>query len=202
MSWILHFVLALTMSFAANKTVMAVLVKIDKSPITSRDLQINQFMNEYDNVLSGYIDKREPLKEIVWEHLLGTEALNLIAQDELSRDYAAYEKNFYNKYANDKMWKSLDVSSGEVKSLLSRRFAAKKLIQLKIPTELIDVSDQEIESYYMQNKVQLGNRPIEEIKDKIVRGLREKKAQGRLRDWVTAVSRSHVVVYMSGFRIN
>ncbi len=180
---------------------MAVLVKVDKTALTSRDLQINQFLNEYDNVLSGYVDKREPLKEMVWEYLLGVEAQNLLSADEISRDYPSYEKKFLDKYANDKMWKSLGVSNQEVKALLSRRFAAKKLIQLKIPTELIDVSDQELESYYMQNKFQLGNRPFDEIKDKIVRGMRERKAQSRLKDWVAAVSRSHSIVYMSGFRI-
>lgn len=189
-------------SFAAeNKVIMAVLVKVDKSALTSRDLQINQFMNEYDNVLSGYIDKREPLKEMVWEQLLGAEAQNLLSSEEVSKDYAAYENRFLEKVKNDKMWKSLEVSTSEIKVLLSKRFAAKKLIQLKIPVELIDVSDQEVETYYMQNKMILGNRPLSEIKDKVTKGLREKKAQSRLKDWVAAVSRSHSIVYMSGFRI-
>lgn len=201
MIWIVNLLLSLSLSSAAPKVVMAVLVKVDKTALTSRDLQINQFLNEYDNVLSGYVDKREPLKEMVWEYLLGVEAENLLANDEITRDYPAYEKKFFDKYANDKMWKGLEASSSEVKNLLSRRFAAKKLIQLKIPTELIDISDQELEGYYLQNRFQLGNRPLEEIKDKILKGLREKKAQARLKDWVSAVSRSHAIVYMSGFRI-
>lgn len=186
---------------AEDKTLMAVLVKLDKIPLTSRDLQINQFMNEYDNVLSGYVDSREPLKELVWEQLLGTEAQNLLSAAEIAKDYAAYEGRFLDKMKQDKMWRSLDVSNAEVKVLLARRFAAKKLIQLKIPVELIDISDQEIETYYMQNRVLLGNRPLQEIREKVVRGLREKKAQSRLKDWVAAVSRSHSIVYMSGFRI-
>lgn len=180
---------------------MAVLVKVDKTALTSRDLQINQFLNEYDNVLTGYVDKREPLKEMVWEYLLGVEAQTLLSSDEISRDYPSYEKKFFEKYASDKLWKGLAVSNSEVRTLLSRRFAAKKLIQLKIPTELIDISDQELESYYMQNKFQLGNRPFEEIKDRLIKGMREKKAQSRLKDWVGAVSRAHTIVYMSGFRI-
>ncbi len=186
---------------AENKVIMAVLVKLDKAPLTSRDLQINQFMNEYDNVLTGYVDRREPLKELVWEQLLGGEAHNLLSAAEISKDYGAYEARFMEKVKNDKMWKSLGVTSAEVKALLSNRFAAKKLIQLKIPVELIDVSDQEIETYYMQNKMILGNRPLAEIREKVVIGLREKKAQLRLKDWVAAVSRSHSIVYMTGFRI-
>ncbi|MCC6137080.1 MAG: hypothetical protein IT287_00475 [Bdellovibrionaceae bacterium] len=188
-------------ALSADKVLMAVLVKVDKVPLTTRDLQINQFMNEYDNILSGYIDKREPLKEMVWEFLLGAESSDLLAKEEINKDYVDYEKKFLEKVSADKLWKTLEVNSEEVKAVLYRRFAAKKLIQLKLPPELIEVSDQEIESYYALNKTQLGNRPLEDIKSKITKGLREKKAQGRLRDWVAAVTRSHAVVYMSGFRI-
>jgi hypothetical protein len=201
MIWILSLVFSMSLTTAAPKVVMAVLVKVDKTALTSRDLQINQFLNEYDNVLTGYVDKREPLKEMVWEYLLGVEAENLLSNEDIARDYPEYERKFFDKYAGDKMWKGLEASRSEVKSLLSRRFAAKKLIHLKIPTELIDISQQELEAYYMQNRFQLGHRPLEEIKDKLQKGLREKKAQVRLKDWVNAVSRSHTVVYMSGFRI-
>lgn len=180
---------------------MAVLVKIDKSAFTTRDLQINQFMSEYDNILTRFVDKREPLKELVWEQLLGKESLELISNEETSKEYAAYESEFYKKVDKDKLWNSLYVTREEVRELLSKRFAAKKLIQLKIPVDLIEVSPKEVESYYLQNRNQLGLRPIDEVKPMILKTLQEKKAQSRMKDWVTAVSRSHSIVYMSGFRI-
>lgn len=195
------FITLSSLGWSADKVLMAVLVKVDKIPLTSRDLQINQFMNEYDNILEGYLEKREPIKEMVWEYLLGGESQELLAREDIQKDYVEYQKRFLEKVRHDKLWKGLDVSADEVKSLLYRRFAAKKLIQLKIPAELIEVTDQEIDSYYALNKIQLGNRPLEDIKAKITKGLREKKAQSRLKDWVAAVTRSHSVVYMSGFRI-
>jgi hypothetical protein len=180
---------------------MASLVKVDNEALTTRDLQINQFMNEYDNILSGYVDKREPLKEMVWEYLLGLESQNLMSKEEINKDYAAYEAGFLKKVSGDKLWKSLGVSREEVKTLLPKRLAAKKLIQLKIAIDLIEVSDQEVETYYLQNRTQLGMKPIDDVRPKILKGLREKKAQARMKDWVTAVSRSHSIVYLSGFRI-
>jgi len=181
--------------------VMAVLVKIDKTAFTTRDLQINQFMNEYDDVLAGLVDRREPLKELVWEQLLGMEAQQLLSKEEIARDFVKYEAGFAHKISKDKLWKGLQVSKAEISGLLFHRFAAKRLIQLKIPLDLIEVSDQDVESYYLQNKTLLGNRPFLEMKPKILKGLREKKAQSRLKDWLAAVTRSHSVTYMSGFRI-
>lgn len=194
--------IALSAATTSPSTVMmAVLVKIDKTAYTSRDLQLNQFMNEYDDVLGGLVDKREPLKELVWEQLLGMEAQELLSQQEVSKDYNRYEAEFLAKMAKDKLWLSMQVSKKEVSSLLFHRFAAKRLIRLKIPLELIEVSDQDVESYYLQNKTQLGNREFLEMKPKILKGLRERKAQVRLKDWLAAVTRSHSVVYMSGFRV-
>ena len=188
-------------SLPSPKAVIIFFGEVDDETITTRDLQINQFMNEYDNILAGYVDKREPLKEMVWEHLLGSEAFNLMSRDEIDRDYPGYQAQFLKKTSQDKLWKSMGVSDDEIKSLLRRRLAAKKLIHLKIPIELIEVSDQEVQTYYMQNRTQLGMRPIDELKPKILKGLREKKAQNRMRDWVNAVARSHSAVYLSGFRV-
>lgn len=188
-------------AFAADKVLMAVLVKVDKVALTTRDLQINQFMTEYDNILVNVVDKREPLKDMVLEHLLAFESQSLLKAEDVSKDYAEYEKEFYNKVSKDSLWKTMDVSVQEVKTLLTHRLAAKKLIQIKIPVDLMEVSDKELESYYLQNKTQLGNRPFDEIKPKLIKGLRDKKAQTRFKDWMTALARSHQVTYMSGFRI-
>jgi hypothetical protein len=70
-----------------------------------------------------------------------------------------------------------------------------------MPKDLVSVSDEAIESYYMQNKNQLGQRPLAELKDSIQTTLKYQKNQERFKDWMSAVLRTHGVVYYSGYKI-
>jgi hypothetical protein len=195
-------------SHAESTVVLAALAKIGdqdtktKTTLTTRDLQINLFLNEYENFLQEFEDKRDHLKELVWEEMIFMEAKKVLNQEVSSANINEFSSAFKKKLAGDKMWADLHVSDTELRVAVKRRLTARRLVQLKMGAkDLIFVSPEEIESYYIQNRNQLGQRPISEVQEKIRGGLQNLKSQERFKDWINAITRSHGVVYYSGYKI-
>lgn len=198
-SWILTLAtLAWTQSPAAT---IATLAKVGDEVITTRDLQINQFLNEYENPIGSFSDKKEPLKELTWEFLIFKESQTVLDQSVTASETQAYLKAFRKTVENDKLWKSLQVGDKALAENIQRKITVKRLITLKMPEDLVTVDDDSIESYYALNKTQLGQRPLEEVREKIIKALKQQKMQERFKDWMAAISRTHGVVYFSGFKI-
>jgi DNA-binding transcriptional regulator GbsR (MarR family) len=193
---------------AEDTVVLAALARIgdpdnkDKTTVTTRDLQISLFLNENEPFLQEYQDKKDPLKDLIWEEMIYAEAKKLLNQDVTGGNIRDYITAFKKKRSADKMWTDLHVSDSELSEAVKRRLTARRLVQLKMGAkDLIFVSPEEIESYYVQNRNQLGQRSISEVRDKIRRGLQSLKSQERFRDWVNALTRSQGVVYYSGYKI-
>jgi DNA-binding transcriptional regulator GbsR (MarR family) len=202
--FILQFLSATAMG--EDTVVLAALARVgdqeNKTTLTTRDLQISLFLNENEPFLQEYQDKKDPLKDLVWEEMIYGEAKKLLNQDVTSANIRDYMAAFKKKLSADKMWTDLHVSDSELSGAIKRRLTARRLVQLKMGAkDLIFVSPEEIESYYVQNRNQLGQRPISEVRDKIRRGLQNLKSQERFRDWVNALTRSQGVVYYSGYKI-
>lgn len=180
---------------------MAALAKVGDQVITSRDLQIHLFLSEIQNPLGEFVDRKEPLKDLVSEHLMVKEAASLLVVKLDGSEVAQAEEKILQKLRNDRLWQSLSVSSKELREHMHRRTLVKNILNLKMPKDLLSVNDEAVESYYMQNKNQLGQKPLVEVRDKIVQILKLQKNQERFRDWMAAVFRTHNVVYYSGYKI-
>jgi len=190
--------LSLNWSHALNN---AALAKIGDAVVTTRDLQINQFLNEIDRPLAPFMDKKDPLRELAWEVLIYKESQNVLDQGVSSGEIQSYLVQFKKRNNADKLWNSLEVGDKILSEQIKRKLTVKKLIALKMPADLVSVDDESIETYYTMNKTQLGHRPLEEVREKIVKGLKEQKMQERFRDWMAAITRTHGVVYYSGVKI-
>ena len=199
-------VLALVFSFSTvhaqeTQVLVAALAKVGSEVLTSRDLQVNQFLNEQEHPFKNYNDKPEPLKELVWEQLVYLESKSVFAKPESTSAIQKFVKQFRKKADKDALWKTLEVTDKELMGAVTRKLNAKKLLNLKMPRKLIYVSPTEIASYYKRNKNQLGQKPLGEVRDRIREGLQILKARSRFYDWVSTMSRSHKVSYYSGFKI-
>jgi hypothetical protein len=186
---------------AEPETVVAALAKVGDEVITSRDLQIHLFLNEVDNPLKDFIDRKEPIKDLVYEHLIVLEAQSLLVVKVAESEVDAAENKTLKKFKDDRLWSSLSVSRQELRRHLQRKLMVKQILNLKMPRDLVSISDEAVESYYMQNKNQLGQKPLAELKDKIKETLKYQKNQERFKDWMSAVLRTHGVVYYSGYKI-
>ena len=199
-------VLALVFSFSTvhaqeTQVLVAALAKVGSEVLTSRDLQVNQFLNEQEHPFKNYNDKPEPLKELVWEQLVYLESKSVFAKPESTSAIQKFVKQFRKKADKDALWKTLEVTDKELMGAVTRKLNAKKLLNLKMPRKLIYVSPTHIASYYKRNKNQLGQKPLGEVRDRIREGLQILKARSRFYDWVSTMSRSHKVSYYSGFKI-
>lgn len=194
-------------SFAQSKinknapVLMAALAKVGVEVLTTRDLQIHQFINESEPLFNDYIDKKEPLKTLVWESLIYSESKTTLNQTVSETEIKDAAATFAKKYAKDKLWTSLSVSERDLNMAMERHQSAKKLMGLKMPTDLISITDKEVENYYAQNKAQLGHRPLEESREQIRKGLKSIKARERFSEWMRALTRTHSVEYFSGVQV-
>ena len=187
--------------FAEPEVIVAALAKVGDQVITSRDLQIHLFLNEIQNPLGEFVDKKEPLKDLVSEHLMVKEAASLLVVKIDDAEVVRTEEKILRKLKNDRLWLSLAVSAKELREQVQRKLLVRNILNLKMPKDLLTVNDEAVESYYMQNKAQLGQKPLAEVKDKVVQILKLQKNQERFRDWMAAVFRTHNVVYYSGYKI-
>jgi hypothetical protein len=186
---------------ADPQVLIAALAKVGDQVITSRDLQINLFLNEIQNPLIEFQDSKEPLKDLVSEHLMVKEASSLLVVKLDESEVVRTEEKVMQKLKNDRLWQSLAVAPKELREQVQRKLLVRNILNLKMPKDLLSVNDEAIESYYMQNKNQLGQKPISEVRDKITQILKLQKNQERFRDWMAAVFRTHSVVYYSGYKI-
>ncbi len=183
------------------QVVVAALAKVGDQVITSRDLQIHLFLNENFNPLAEFVDRREPLKDITAEHLIVREAQTLVAVQVSPADVNSLEEKVLKKLRQDSLWITMAVSPKELQEQLRRKLMVQQILNLKMPKDLLTVNDEAVEAYYMQNKAQLGQRPLTDVRDKIFLILKKQKNQERFRDWMAAVLRTHEVVYYSGYKI-
>lgn len=194
------------MSWSQDNVQLAALAKIGEGSsrvtLTTRDLQLSLFLNEYQKFLQDYEDKKDPLRELVWEALIHTEAQKILNQEVTSASIKEFSSQFKKKLGGDKLWAGFSFSDGEINEAVKKRLAAQRLVRLKMgDIGLIYVSNEEVESYYIQNRNQLGQRPISEVREKIKSGLQTIKSQERFRDWINALTRTHGVAYYSGYKI-
>lgn len=180
---------------------VAALAKVGSQVITSRDLQIHLFLNEIKNPIADFVDRKDPLKDIVAEYLIVKEAESLLVMQVSDKDIDAEETAALKKLNQDTLWKTLAVSREELRSQLKRKITVSQILNLKMPKDLISISEAAVETYYVQNKNQLGQRPLAEVKEKIFLILKNQKNQERFRDWLAALQRTHQVVYYSGYKI-
>lgn len=198
----LAILLLLTLSWGQDTEVLiAALARVGDEVITSRDLQINQFLNEVENPFKNYNEKPEPLKELVWEYLVYQEAKTVFSQKPSDSEIHQFMEAFNSKAGKDKLWKSLNVMQNELRQAVVRKLSAKKLLNLKMPQQLIYVSSAEIESYYKSNKNQLGQKPLADVREDIRIGLQQLKARSRFYDWAGRMGQTYKVSYFSGFKI-
>lgn len=169
--------------------------------ITSRDLQIHLFLNETYNPLLDFVDRKEPLRDLTHEHLIVKEAESLLVVKVEDSEVQQSAEKVIKKLQNDPLWKSLQVSPTEVQQQMRRKILVRQILNLKMPKDLISISDESVDSYYMQNKNQLGQKPLAELREKIVQILKAQKNQERFRDWMSTLSRTHGVTYFSGYKI-
>lgn len=195
------FALGFLTSAQESQVVVAALAKVGDQVITSRDLQIHLFLNEIRNPLADFVDRKEPLKDLVTEYLIVREAEALVTVKVNEAEIDQEQERVLKKLRNDELWKALAVSQKELRAPLRRKWLVQQILNLKMPKDLVTVRDEAIESYYMQNKNQLGQRPLSEVRDKIYQILKNQKNHERFRDWVAALQRAHAVTYYSGYKL-
>jgi len=196
----LFYCFTFALSSLASPASIATIAKVGDQVITTRDLQIDQFLNEVDNPIAPFMDKKDPLKEITWEYLIYKESQALgqgVTESEVQSSFKQVKRHV----ETDKLWRSLQVGDKALMEAVRRKSIVKHFIDLKMPHDLVDIDEDSVEAYYTQNRAQLGNRPLTEVHDKIVKGLKEQKMQERFRDWMNAITRTHGVVYFSGVKI-
>ena len=187
--------------YAEPEVIVAALAKVGDQVVTSRDLQINLLLSEIHNPLAEFVDRKEPLKDLISEHLMVIEASSLLVVKLDDAEVLRAEEKTLQKLKNDRLWLSLAVSAKELREQTQRKIRVKNILNLKMPKDLLSVNDDAVQSYYMQNKNQLGQKPLDEVREKIVQILKLQKNQERFRDWMAAVFRTHNVVYYSGYKI-
>lgn len=195
----LLFLISLTAS-SAEQVLISSLAQVDEVVLTSRDLVVYQFFNEKEDIFNALTEETSPLKKMVWEQLIAKESV-AVFEKPLSKFEIQEAKKKWD-FRSDQLWRRLKISSKELDQCVRRRLNASRLVALKMPKNLIYVSETEVLAYYKKNKGRFGKQPLDLLREKIRVGLQRRKAKERFNQWVDRLQKHHSVRFYSGFKVS
>lgn len=90
-------------------------------------------------------------------------------------------------------WKDLEVSSGELEQMMTRKLKARNFLKFKTETSGVRVTEHDIKNYYEKNRLKFGNTPLVQVKSQIKDFLSQELLQERLKDWFEILKRKYRV---------
>lgn len=90
-------------------------------------------------------------------------------------------------------WKDLEVSSGELEQMMTRKLKARNFLKFKTDTSGVRVTERDIKNYYEKNRLKFGNTPLAQVKPQIKDFLSQELLQERLKDWFEILKRKYRV---------
>ncbi|MES2854262.1 MAG: hypothetical protein V4692_00285 [Bdellovibrionota bacterium] len=90
-------------------------------------------------------------------------------------------------------WQKLEVSSEELRSMISRKLMASSFSRLKTDPQLSPISDDEALSYYRKNRLRFGSLPFSSFKENIKSFLIKTQTEKRMNEWHEVLRRKFKV---------
>ena len=185
---------------AAPKLLTRVVGEISDRSITSREVQINDALEQAINgakpdalrVLSGResefsLEVTRVLHE--WAVFLeaGAFAQKPIPKSEVLKTL----KSALELWSARAEWKKLEASESELQSQLERKLLAREFVALKSEASQAPVTDADALAYFKKNRLKFGNLPFEDFRDNIKKFLARQQTDRRLKEWYEVLDRKY-----------
>lgn len=182
------FLLISLLSLNANsETLIKVVGKSKEHVLTSREVEINQiletilFNQKTLPPISIYID------QVLLEWAIYKEAQIFAINKMSATQITAMIKEFKSKIQSHKAlqakWMKLKVLNSEMRTLIERKWRAKKFMEFKQQSSLAPIIDEEALKYYQKQKEQYEEKDFSQVSKSIKKQLSQERAQKRLQQW-------------------
>lgn len=164
-------------------------------PVTARQILISSliedalFRKKPEKLSLGQLEKPAYSREtsvILLEAAIWLESKGFPVANVSSAEIAAKKRELLKVLRSSSVWNqwaALKVQEQELALALQRKLAAKKLIQFKVETASLPVTDQEAEDYYKKNRLKYDQLPFENFRDNIKTFLAQRQVEERLQEW-------------------
>lgn len=188
----------------AAKLVTQTVGQVADHVVTSREVQIAMVIDGIlfpsANAGKGLVEVRPGMstfKNAVTNTLLETvvalEAENFNVANISNEDITAGVAKVEKATTGRAYWNELEVSSQEVKRLVTRKLMSKSFLKFKTSSMAGIITDQEAKDYYERNRVKFGSSTYESFQDNIKSYLAQQQLEERIRAWFEVIKRKYRV---------
>ncbi len=125
--------------------------------------------------------------------MISLEAQSLQANPPQAGDVSAAVKRVSDYWGNRAGWRSLEVSSEELRTMIERKLLARNFEDFKSNVATAPVSDTDALSYYQRNHARFGNLPFATFKENIRSFLTRQQMEVRMNEWFEVLRRKYKV---------
>lgn len=190
---------------ASGKLISKVVGRAGDYFFTSREVQIN-YVLEQALVLPPEKFAKAPLNlpvedknfrlelnGVFLEWVVAQEAQAFAVAKIDDREFQQAVEMIGQRLAAKRYWKDLKVDDDELKTFLMRKLRAKKFIQFKAESSVIEITESEALDYYQKNQGRFGDVPFSSFSEKIRTFLKQKKRDERLQAWFDVLQNKYEV---------
>lgn len=177
--------------------------------ITSREVQISYLV---ERALYGEKGKQvsiPPLEikqkefssevnAVLLEQVVYLEAQSFSVQRTSNQELELAEQKVLEVLNKNDQWLKLGVSRSELSQTIERKMRAKRFIQFKAKSSVVQPTDDEAKEYFEKNRVKFGSLPFEKFQDNIKAFLSRQQVDRRLRDWFEVLQEKYKVKNQMG----
>lgn len=176
-----------------GEIILATVATVDGDVLTTRDVQIFQVLNQ----LMGYKPVRkattDPIESLIEERLLLKEAKAFYGSQEVRESVGNVLDDVKKKLKDVKGWGELGVTSQELRSIVTDKLKARRLVRFKKDSSRLPVTESEVQAEYKQNRIFYGSRSFDEVKEEIRAQKFQENFTDRIESWFQVLFKKYRV---------
>ncbi len=192
---------------AAERLVSAVVGTVGDLVVTTRDIQLEGLVDAFisggsKNQLSlsffevGETAQQKEFYRSLIERAISIESQTFSVSQLNPEESKKIEKAVLDSMQNSetqKKWSSLSAGISEIREVIERKQRTKKLIEFKISSTRLPVSEADALRYFQSNKARFGDAPFAQFRDQIKTLISKQLSDERMKEWVQVLARKYKI---------
>ena len=186
-TFITTFIFLLFLPLTGADSLIQVVGQLTGHVVTSREVKMDRVVEAilFDHPNPPNISVHAD--QVLLEWAIYKEAQTFALSNLPARQLNSMIKDFRSKLRSNKSlqseWTNLKALKTEVRSLIQRKWRAKKFMEFKQQSSLAPITDEEALHYYQKQKKQYGSKSFEQVSQSIKTKLSLERAKRRIQQW-------------------
>ena len=181
------FLISLLSFNATPQTLIKVVGKSKEHVLTSREVEMNQILETVLFDQKTFPNTSIYIDQVLLEWAIYKEAQIFDINKISAKQINAMIRKFQSQIRSDKTlkakWTQLKVLSSEMRTLIERKWRAKKFMEFKQQSSIAPIIDEEALKYYQKQKAKYNEKEFSQVSESIKKQLSQERAQSRIQQW-------------------